>query len=221
MHLKHRFWAQYTAGEFAKLDHKNLVAVLPVGAIEQHGPHLPLSVDQAIVDGLVNATLPYLPDDSPVLFLPTLPIDKSNEHSAWPGTLTFSAQTIISMWMEIGDSVATAGGGKSNALKMIAGLLPVSAGTITITPSDGEAEHDLAFVFQEPTLMPWATVFDAAFGQDEISFGTSGLAQGGPQVNNRPILAAERLDFLMAGNLLLTFDSVRNEIPVTVVAAYF
>lgn len=51
------------------------------------------------------------------------------------------------------------GCGKSTALKMIAGLLPVSAGTIEIAKAKGTSEQDLAFVFQEPTLMPWATVF--------------------------------------------------------------
>ena len=55
------------------------------------------------------------------------------------------------------------GCGKSTALKMIAGLLPVSAGTITITPPKGKSEQDLAFVFQEPTLMPWANVFENVY----------------------------------------------------------
>lgn len=87
----------------------------------------------------------------------------------------------------------------------------------------------------------------AASAQDRVRLGTNWLAQGGhagfyqavadgtyaeygldveivmggPQVNNRPMLAAGRLDFLMAGNLLLSFDNVRNEIPTTVVAAFF
>jgi NitT/TauT family transport system ATP-binding protein len=52
------------------------------------------------------------------------------------------------------------GCGKSTALRMIAGLLPVTAGTITIAPAQDKAEQDLGFVFQEPTLMPWGTVFD-------------------------------------------------------------
>jgi len=52
------------------------------------------------------------------------------------------------------------GCGKSTALRMIAGLLPVTAGTIEIEKPAGKAEQDLGFVFQEPTLMPWATVFD-------------------------------------------------------------
>lgn len=55
------------------------------------------------------------------------------------------------------------GCGKSTALKMIAGLLPVTAGTIDITPPSSESEQDLGFVFQEPTLMPWATVFDNVY----------------------------------------------------------
>lgn len=55
------------------------------------------------------------------------------------------------------------GCGKSTALKMIAGLLPVTSGSISITPPDEDSEQDLGFVFQEPTLMPWGTVFDNVF----------------------------------------------------------
>ncbi len=47
------------------------------------------------------------------------------------------------------------------------------------------------------------------------------IMMGGPQMNNRPMLPAGRVDFLMAGNLLLSFDNVRNDIPTVVVAAFF
>jgi NitT/TauT family transport system substrate-binding protein len=47
------------------------------------------------------------------------------------------------------------------------------------------------------------------------------IQQGGPQVNNRPLLAAGKIDFLMAGNLLLTFDAIKNGVPITVVGAIF
>lgn len=107
--MQHRFWAQYTARDFAALPRDRLIAVLPVGAIEQHGPHLPLAVDQAILDGILSATVPLIPDDLPALILPTLPVGKSDEHSAFPGTLTFSATTLMAMWSDIGDSVARAG----------------------------------------------------------------------------------------------------------------
>lgn len=107
--MQHRFWADYTARDFAALPRERLIAVLPVGAIEQHGPHLPLRVDQAILDGVLAAAIPLIPDDLPALILPTLPVGKSDEHSAYPGTLTFSAATLMAMWSEIGDSVARAG----------------------------------------------------------------------------------------------------------------
>ena len=47
------------------------------------------------------------------------------------------------------------------------------------------------------------------------------IMMGGPQMNNRPMLPAGRIDFLMTGNLLLSFDNVRNDIPTVVVAAFF
>lgn len=47
------------------------------------------------------------------------------------------------------------------------------------------------------------------------------LIQGGPQVNNRPLLPAGRIDFLMTGNLLHSFDNVKNGVPTVVVAALF
>jgi len=107
--MQHRFWADYTARDFAALPRDSLIAVLPVGAVEQHGPHLPFCVDQAILDGILAASLPLIPDDLPALILPTLPVGKSDEHSAYPGTLTFSAATLMAMWSDIGDSVARAG----------------------------------------------------------------------------------------------------------------
>jgi creatinine amidohydrolase len=107
--MKRWFWAEYTCREIAAMDMQRLIAVLPVGAIEQHGPHLPVAVDQAILDGLVRAALPLLPADLPAIFLPTLPIGKSDEHAAYPGTLTLSAATLMAMWSEIGDSLARAG----------------------------------------------------------------------------------------------------------------
>ena len=107
--MKSRFWADHGTREIAAMDRDRLVAVLPVGAIEQHGPHLPLSVDTAILNGIIAATVPLLPDDLPVLFLPTLPVGKSDEHGAYPGTLTLSAATLIALWTDIGESVARAG----------------------------------------------------------------------------------------------------------------
>ena len=105
----HRFWAQLTTRDFAALDPATTVAVLPLGATEQHGPHLPLGVDTLLAEGIVAAALPLLPAELPVLFLPTQPIGLSPEHARFAGTLTLSAETLIRLWKDIGAGVARAG----------------------------------------------------------------------------------------------------------------
>ncbi len=108
-----RFWSDLGTLDFARRQAsgaaQRTVAVLPVGATEQHGPHLPLNVDTTLVDGIVAASLAHLPESLDVLFLPTQAVGKSNEHQRFPGTLTLSAETLIRLWTEIGESVARAG----------------------------------------------------------------------------------------------------------------
>jgi creatinine amidohydrolase len=104
-----RFWADLKTTDFAALDPARTVAVLPLGATEQHGPHLPLSVDQTLVDGIVGACLPHLPADASVLFLPTQQVGYSPEHSAFAGTLTLPYETVLATWIALGECVARAG----------------------------------------------------------------------------------------------------------------
>jgi creatinine amidohydrolase len=104
-----RFWAELATTEIAALPAGRAIAILPVAATEQHGPHLPLSVDTAILDGIIGASLEIMPAELPVLFLPTLAIGKSNEHARYPGTLTLGAETLLRVWREIAASVAAAG----------------------------------------------------------------------------------------------------------------
>ncbi len=107
--LPSRFWSELTTRDFSMLDPASTVAVLPLGATEQHGPHLPLGVDTLLADGIVQAALPLLPVALPVLFLPTQSIGLSPEHARFAGTLTLSAETLIRLWKEIGACVARAG----------------------------------------------------------------------------------------------------------------
>jgi len=104
-----RFWSELTTADFAQLDVSRTVAVLPVAATEQHGPHLSLSVDTDLVEGVVQASLAHLPAALSVLFLPTQAVGLSPEHARFPGTLTLRAETVIRLWTEIGESVAASG----------------------------------------------------------------------------------------------------------------
>lgn len=119
-----RFWADYSSLEFSRLDRLRLIAVLPLGAIEQHGPHLPMSVDTTSVNGICAGLARDLPATSPVVFLPTQAVTKSNEHLAFPGTLTLSAETLIRVWTEIGACVARAGVRKLVLLNGHGGNIP-------------------------------------------------------------------------------------------------
>ena len=97
-------WWDLSARDFAALDMASVVAVQPIAAVEQHGPHLPVSVDATINAGIVAAAVAQM-GERPALVLPMLPIGKSNEHARFPGTLTLSYETLARVWLEIGTSV--------------------------------------------------------------------------------------------------------------------
>ena len=171
MQLLSHFWSDLTTRQFAQLaaskDIAQVVAVLPVAATEQHGPHLPVSVDTALVDGVVNASLPHLPADLPVLFLPTQQIGKSNEHIRFPGTLTLSAQTIISLWMDIGASVARSGIKKMLILNSHGG----QASIMDIVARDLRTEHDLIVYSANWYNLPLGDAVMGLFPAEEHRFG--------------------------------------------------
>lgn len=110
------YWSELTTLDFARIDTSRAIAVLPLAATEQHGPHLPLSVDTDIVNGVVSASLGPLQasqaaSDRPpsVFFLPTQNIGLSPEHAAFAGTLTLKPETLIRLWTDIAESVKAAG----------------------------------------------------------------------------------------------------------------
>lgn len=104
-----RFWQDLVTTDFATLSLERVIAVLPVAATEQHGPHLPLSVDSDLAQGIIDASLPHLPAQVPALFLPVQAIGYSPEHASFTGTLTLKAETVIRLWTDIAESVAATG----------------------------------------------------------------------------------------------------------------
>jgi creatinine amidohydrolase len=103
-----RYWQDLAWTDFAALP-SDAVAVLPVAAIEQHGPHLPVSVDATINAGILSRALELAPPDLTVLALPMQSVGLSVEHVRYPGTLTLSAETLLAVLVEIGRSVRRAG----------------------------------------------------------------------------------------------------------------
>jgi creatinine amidohydrolase len=98
-------WLSLTTEEFARAR----IAVLPVAAVEQHGPHLPVGVDTYIAEAYLARVRALLPEDAPVVFLPVQAVGASDEHKAFRGTLTLSPETALHTFIEIGESVLRAG----------------------------------------------------------------------------------------------------------------
>lgn len=145
MKLHSHYWWDYSTREFAQMDMASVVAVQPVAAVEQHGPHLPVQVDARINRGIVERAVSMMDDDLPALVLPALPVGKSNEHLAYPGTLSFSYETLARMWFEIGESVHRAGcrkilffnshGGQPQVMEIVCRELRVRLGMLALGTS--------------------------------------------------------------------------------------
>ena len=88
---------------------ENIVIIQPIGAIEQHGPHLPIAVDSAISLGVLGKALEQLDSDIPAYALPCLYYGKSNEHAGFPGTISLSATTLLSVIREMASSIYHSG----------------------------------------------------------------------------------------------------------------
>ena len=121
------------------------IAVMPLGATEQHGPHLPLETDVMIGEAYLARVRELLPRTSPVTFLPIQRIGISTEHIDFAGTLTLSTEAALKEWMALGESVARAGvkklvmvtshGGNSAAMMLVAQDLRAYHGLLAVTTS--------------------------------------------------------------------------------------
>jgi creatinine amidohydrolase len=83
------------------------VIVLPLGAIEQHGPHLPFNTDWLIAERVAAAAVERVGDELDVWLLPSLAYTKSNEHAWSAGTIWLSHDTLMKVLDDIGRCVAT------------------------------------------------------------------------------------------------------------------
>lgn len=164
-------WADLRWPEVAALDPERTVVVLPAGATEQHGPHLPLNVDTAIVEAVLAAAAGHLPAEAPVYVLPTLPVGLSPEHERFPGTLTLSAETALALWRDIGVSVARAGVRKLVVFNGHGG----HAGLMDLAGRELRARHDLLVWgvnwFHLPLIEPDGHDLEADLDVRERRFG--------------------------------------------------
>ena len=207
MSLKSRFWADLTTRDFAALDAESTVAVLPVAAIEQHGPHLPLSVDQALVDGILRTALPLLAPGLPVLVLPTQAIGLSSEHECFAGTLTFKPETLIALWTEIGECVAKAGVRKLLLFNSHGGQV----GASEIVARGLRSRCDLIVYSASWFNLPIQAELTELFSTDELRFGVHG---GDVETSMMLALRPQDVDMAAAQNFASTSMRRARDFPV-------
>jgi len=164
-------WADLCTTDFAALDVERTVAVLPVAATEQHGPHLPLSVDTDLLEGVMAAAAPHLAPDCPVRVLPTQAVGLSPEHARYDGTLTLRPETVLALWGDIGTAVARSGVRKLLLFNSHGG----HNGLLDIVGRELRARHDLLVVSASWYNLPWITAngedLRARISADEHRFG--------------------------------------------------
>jgi creatinine amidohydrolase len=164
-----RDWNAIAWGQVSTDDAARWIAVLPLAATEQHGPHLPLETDVMIGEAYLERVAQLLPPALPVTFLPVQRIGISTEHTDFPGTQTLSTEAALKQWMAIGESAARAGlrklvmvtshGGNSAAMMLVAQDLRARHSMLAVTTS--------WFRFGVP---------DGLFSADELRHGIHGGA---------------------------------------------
>jgi creatinine amidohydrolase len=140
-----RDWTELRWPEIGAAEPARWIAVLPLGATEQHGPHLPLGTDVMIAEAYLARVRELLPATLPVTFLPLQPVGISTEHVDFPGTLTLSTEAALANWKALGASLARAGvrklvivtshGGNSAAMALVAQDLRAELGLFVVTTS--------------------------------------------------------------------------------------
>jgi creatinine amidohydrolase len=165
--LPSRLWTELTTTDFSSVDMTAQIAVLPVAAIEQHGPHLPLGTDTFIMEGYLERVRARLPPDFPAVFLPTQSVGCSVEHSAFAGTLSLSARAALAAWSELADAVLRSGCRKLVVVNAHGG----NSALVDILAHELRARHGCLVV-----LAAWQRFGypDGLFGEAERTHGIHG-----------------------------------------------
>jgi len=140
-----RDWIEIDWTSVDKITAARWIAVLPLAATEQHGPHLPVETDVLIGEAYLARVRELLPAALPATFLALQKIGISTEHIDFPGTLTLSTEAALREWTALGESVARTGlkklvivtshGGNSAAMSLVAQDLRAHHGLLAVTTS--------------------------------------------------------------------------------------
>ncbi|MCI3921094.1 creatininase family protein [Paenibacillus sp. TRM 82003] len=154
-----RFLPRLTTKEIASMPKDDVLVVLPVGAVEQHGPHMPVYTDTLIGEAMLSAAFDSLPEEAPIWLLPSISYGKSTEHAGHPGTITLSARTLMAVLEDIAASLAQSGfrklllfnthGGNADLLGMMAREMRIATGLAVYRLEPGAVGYSEEFTDDE------------------------------------------------------------------------
>lgn len=166
--LPRPYWQDMTTEDFSAPGVDTWIAILPIAAIEQHGPHLPTGTDRFINEGHIARAVELLAEtELPATFLPILAVGKSNEHISSPGTLTLTWETLAKVMLEIGASVNRAGIRKLVIVNSHGG----NAALIEMIVRELRVAHDMLAVQTAWSRFPHVP---GLYGDQEARFGIHG-----------------------------------------------
>lgn len=196
--------AELCAPEIAERVTSTSIVIQPIGAIEQHGPHLPLNTDLVIAQSIVDAVVDQFGDELDLWALPALAYGKSNEHAWCPGTVWLGPETLLSVLDDVGRSVATL---PSRKLAFVNGHGGNSA-LLQVALRELRLAHGLQTFLLHPHVPP-----DQGGPSTEVELGMGihgGLGETSMVLHLRPELvamerAARRIPEHLAGNRYVRF----------------
>ena len=143
--LPARRWAEMDIAAIREADTADWIAILPLGATEQHGPHLPPETDTIIAQGVCERLAEALPARIKASFLPAEPVGYSPEHLDWPRTRSLAYDEAVNRWIGIGEFLFSLGirklvllnahGGNSPLMTIVATELRVRFGMFCLATS--------------------------------------------------------------------------------------
>lgn len=161
------WWSDFSASEFNNLNADETIAVLPLAATEQHGPHLPASTDADIMQGMLNQLIKKLPETLDIRVYPIIRIGASDEHSRFGETLSISSQEMIERIIARGERASIHGIKKLVLINSHGG----NEAAMSIAALELRKQHDMMVV---KTSWERFGVPDELFSEDERKIGIHG-----------------------------------------------
>lgn len=152
--VAHRDWAELTWEDVRDLDRARAIGVLPVGAVEAHGPHLPLSTDVVIAQAMARAGAERLRAAGwTAVVMPALPYTAAPFAAAFPGTVSVAPETLVAMLLDVASELGRHG---FAALAIAnAHLDPAHLGALSEVVTRARAQGLPPVVAPDLTRKPW------------------------------------------------------------------